>query len=92
MRQNFIGMVINTTARKTAKVRIARQLMHPKVQKPITRHRNFLVHDENEKCSVGDVVRIEACRKLSKRKAFSVAEIVKPAETFTDPETGTVYR
>ncbi|KAJ1959640.1 hypothetical protein IWQ62_004531 [Dispira parvispora] len=92
MRQNFIGMVINTTAIKTAKVRVAHHLLHPKVQKVITRHRNFLVHDEKEKSQVGDIVRIEACQKISKRKAFSIAEIIKPAETYTDNDTGTVYR
>ncbi|KAJ1995016.1 hypothetical protein H4R33_000031 [Dimargaris cristalligena] len=92
MRQNFIGMVVNTAAKKTAKVRVAHQRLHPKVQKIVTRHTNFLVHDAREKCSVGDVVRIEACRKISKRKAFAVAEIIKPADTYTDPETGTVYR
>ncbi|KAJ1978633.1 hypothetical protein H4R34_003135 [Dimargaris verticillata] len=92
MRQNFIGMVVNTAARKTAKVRVAHQHMHPRVHKLITRHTNFLVHDEKGQCKVGDVVRIEACQKLSKRKSFALAEVVKPAETYTDPETGFVYR
>ena len=32
-RQNFIGMVISTAMQKTVKVRVERQVMHPKVQK-----------------------------------------------------------
>ncbi|KAJ1821884.1 hypothetical protein LPJ56_003164, partial [Coemansia sp. RSA 2599] len=47
-----------------------------------------MAHDELEKCKIGDIVRIEHCRKLSRHKSFAVAEIVKPARTWTDPETG----
>ncbi|KAJ2794499.1 hypothetical protein H4S07_006740, partial [Coemansia furcata] len=39
-------------------------------------HKNYLVHDELDQCKLGDVVRIEHCRKVSKRKTFAVAEIV----------------
>jgi small subunit ribosomal protein S17 len=54
----------------------------------ITTHKNYFAHDENEKCHLGDVVRIEACRPLSKMKHFAVAEIVRPARRWRDPETG----
>lgn len=40
-------------------------------------HKNYLVHDEKEACKLGDVVRIEACRPLSKHKHFSVAEVIR---------------
>jgi small subunit ribosomal protein S17 len=40
-------------------------------------HKNYLAHDENQLCGLGDVVRIEACRPLSKHKKFTVAEIVQ---------------
>jgi small subunit ribosomal protein S17 len=38
------------------------------------------------------LVKIEACRKLSKKKAFQVVELVEPARTYTDPDTGAVLR
>jgi hypothetical protein len=39
--------------------------------------KNYLVHDEGELCSTGDVVRIEACRPISTRKHFALAEILQ---------------
>ncbi|CAG8756395.1 30S ribosomal protein S17 [Gigaspora rosea] len=91
-RQNFFGIVVGTAMQKTVKVRVARQFVHPIVRKIITRHKKFLAHDEKEICSLGDVVRIEACRPISKRKSFTVAEIIRPARTWTDPSTGEVKR
>ncbi|KAG5438347.1 hypothetical protein PCANB_002835 [Pneumocystis canis] len=81
MKQNFKGVVISSgLMKKTVKVRVARQVVHPKVQKIITLHKNYLVHDENSICENGDIVRIEACRPLSARKRFSVVEILKKTE------------
>lgn len=81
MRQNFKGIVISSgLMKKTVKVRVARQILHPKVQKMITLHKNYLVHDEGSVCENGDLVRIEACRPLSARKRFSVAEILQKAK------------
>lgn len=88
--QSKIGLVIGTAMNKTIKVRIEKIKMHPLVQKPVKSHVNFLVHDENEDAVVGDVVRIDSCKKISKRKAFSLAEIVKPAARWTD-ENGKVH-
>jgi small subunit ribosomal protein S17 len=45
-----------------------------------------LVHDENEDCVVGDYVKIDACEKISKRKHFTLAEIVKPAQRVLDSQ------
>ncbi|KAG9301668.1 hypothetical protein G9A89_016739 [Geosiphon pyriformis] len=92
MRQIFTGIVVGTAMQKTAKVRVARQCIHPRVKKIITRHKNYLSHDENEDCIVGDVVRIQSCRPLSAKKSFTVIEIVRPAKTWMDPETGDVKR
>ncbi|KAI8988370.1 30S ribosomal protein S17 [Mycotypha africana] len=80
MRQNFIGMVVSNAMQKTVKVKVARQKIHPIVRKTIKSYKNYLVHDEKEACNLGDVVRIEACRPLSKRKHFSIAEILKQAK------------
>ncbi|KAJ2043519.1 hypothetical protein H4S04_006719 [Coemansia sp. S16] len=88
MRHNFIGMVVSTAAQKTVKVRVPKRVMNHHVHKELLMHKNYLVHDELDQCKLGDVVRIEHCRKVSKRKTFAVAEIVKPARTWTDPETG----
>ena len=49
-------------------------------------HKNFLAHDELESCVLGDVVRINACEKISKRKHFTLGEVVIPAARFTDDQ------
>ena len=38
--------------------------------------KDYLVHDEGELCKTGDIVRIEACRPISARKHFALAEIL----------------
>jgi small subunit ribosomal protein S17 len=55
-------------------------------------HKNYLAHDESGGCILGDIVRIQACRPLSKKKHFSVAEVMKKARTYTDPETGKILQ
>ncbi|KAI8340797.1 30S ribosomal protein S17 [Chlamydoabsidia padenii] len=77
MRQNFVGMVVSNAMEKTVKVKVIRQKLHPVVLKTMKTHKNYLAHDENQLCGLGDVVRIEACRPLSKHKKFTVAEIVQ---------------
>ncbi|KAI9331347.1 hypothetical protein BDR26DRAFT_824490 [Obelidium mucronatum] len=76
---------------KTIKVRVAKTRMHPVVLKPVTTHKNFLVHDAKEECVLGDWVQIDSCRKLSKTKNFELAAIVKPAERFLEKETGILH-
>lgn len=54
--------------------------------------KNYLVHDEAEQAVVGDIVAIEyAGRKLSRCKAFALAEIVHAAERYQHPVTGQVF-
>jgi small subunit ribosomal protein S17 len=48
--------------------------MHPLYKKFIRRSKNYAAHDEENACKVGDVVRIEECRPISKRKTWLVVE------------------
>jgi small subunit ribosomal protein S17 len=52
---------------------------HPLYHKRITRTSKFFAHDENENCKVGDLVRIEETRPLSKRKRWIVREVLERA-------------
>ncbi|KAJ9082389.1 hypothetical protein DSO57_1004958 [Entomophthora muscae] len=92
MRQTLIGLVVGTAAKKTVKVCVPRARIDKHVKKEIIIRKNYAVHDETEKCGLGDVIRIEACRPMSKTKRFCVAEIIKPAATYKDPETGVIFR
>jgi small subunit ribosomal protein S17 len=71
-----IGMVTGKKMKKTVTVLVERQVRHPLYKKIIKRKKKFLVHDEYEKCKVGDFVRIIETRPISKRKRWRVLEIV----------------
>ncbi|CAG8555624.1 1189_t:CDS:10 [Acaulospora colombiana] len=90
VRQNFVGIVVGTAMQKTVKVRVARQFVHPKVHKEDMTCQELQIY--NEQCSLGDVVKIEACRPLSKMKSFTVTEILREARTWKNPVTGEVKR
>ncbi|MEO0272522.1 MAG: 30S ribosomal protein S17, partial [candidate division WOR-3 bacterium] len=46
----------------------------------IRRRKKFYVHDENNESRVGDLVRIEETRPLSKLKRWRLVEIIRKAE------------
>ncbi|KAI8997779.1 30S ribosomal protein S17 [Pilobolus umbonatus] len=77
MRQNFVGMVISNAMQKSVRVKVTSHKVHPVVLKTMKTHKNYIAHDENQVCKLGDIVRIEACRPLSKHKHFAVAEIIR---------------
>jgi small subunit ribosomal protein S17 len=76
---------------KTAKVEVVRMLLHPVVLKYYKKRKKYLCHDEKEDCRDGDLVRIKECRPLSKRKHFTIEEIIERAEHYTDPVTGKTF-
>lgn len=61
---------------KTVTVTVERRLLHPKLLKPYIRHKKYLVHDEKNSLSVGDKIIASACRPLSARKRFTLADKV----------------
>ena len=81
MRQSFLGVVVSNAMIKSVRVRVPRTRMHPVVHKMVTKHKNFMAHDNEQQCQLGDVVRIEACRPLSKRKSFVVTEIIRSVQS-----------
>ena len=78
-----IGVVVSDRMKKTVIVLVERPVRHHLYKKIIKRKKKFLVHDEYEKCKVGDVVKIIETRPLSRRKRWRVQEIVglSPSET-----------
>ena len=71
-----MGVVTSDKMRKTVTVLVERPVRHSLYKKIIKRRKKFLVHDEYEKCKVGDIVKIIETRPLSKRKRWRVMEIV----------------
>jgi small subunit ribosomal protein S17 len=73
-RRVLTGRVTSDKMDKTVTVLVARRVMHPLYKKFIRRSKNYAAHDEANLCKVGDTVRIEECRPISKRKTWTVVE------------------
>jgi len=72
----LVGYVTSTANNKTAVVAVPRIFRHRLVDKDIKRRTKMWAHDEFNLCSVGDMVRLQPSRALSKKKAHIVAEII----------------
>ncbi|MCT4574713.1 MAG: 30S ribosomal protein S17 [Alphaproteobacteria bacterium] len=66
------GEVVSDKADKTVTVLVTRQVMHPLYKKFVKKSKKYSAHDEDNSCKVGDVVRIEECAPISKKKKFKV--------------------
>ena len=71
------GAVVSDANDKTITVLVERRFMHPMVKKVVRRSKKYRAHDENNSFKVGDIVRIEECRPISKNKSWTVIENVK---------------
>ena len=72
----LIGTVTSDKTDKTVTVEVERKVKHPLYGKIIRRSKNYHAHDENNQYHVGDVVRIEECRPISKTKTWTVKDEV----------------
>lgn len=80
MRKQRIGRVVSDRMQKTIVVVADRLVKHPRYRKYVRRRTKFYVHDERQQARVGDLVRIEETRPLSKLKRWRLVEIVKRSE------------
>ena len=78
-RQQKLGTVVSDKMEKTVVVQVDRRVMHPLYGKFMKRRSRFMAHDEANACKVGDAVRIEETRPLSRHKRWMVKEILKKA-------------
>lgn len=72
------GRIVSDKMDKTVTVLVERRYMHPIYKKYVRRTDKYAAHDENNAFRIGDLVAIEECRPLSKRKTWTVV---------TDPAT-----
>jgi small subunit ribosomal protein S17 len=78
-RKERVGEVISNKMAKTIVVRVERRFPHPRYKKVVTGYSKFYAHDEKSEAKVGDRVRIEETRPLSKTKRWRLAEILEVA-------------
>ena len=76
-RKVFEGTVISDKMQKTLIVRVTNISKHPKYGRIMKSYNKFKVHDEKSQAKMGDMVRIEETRPLSKDKRFRLVEITK---------------
>jgi small subunit ribosomal protein S17 len=75
-----VGLVVSDKMDKTVVVAVENRSAHSKYGKIVARTKRYKAHDEENKCHVGDRVRIQETRPLSRTKRWNVIEILT-AET-----------
>lgn len=75
--KTIIGKVVSNKMLKTIVVELERQMAHPLYGKYVTKTSKFYAHDESNSANVGDIVKIEFQRPLSKLKRWKLLEIVE---------------
>ena len=69
------GVVVSDKTAKTVTVKVERKIRHPLYGKIVRQSKKFAAHDE-QGCKIGDVVRIEESKPISKTKRWMVIEKV----------------
>ena len=80
-RKQFIGLVVSDKMQKTAVVRVTFTAKHPKYGRITSQDKKFKAHDEKKIAKIGDMVRIEETRPVSKDKFFRITEVIKKLES-----------
>ena len=78
--QTLTGRVVSDKMNKTVTVLVERRVKHPLYGKVVTKSSKYHAHDENNEFKEGDLVEIEACRKLAKTKAYRVTRLIEKAK------------
>ena len=73
------GTVLSNAMDKTAVVAVVDRVRHPRYNKTVQRTTKLFVHDETNDLNVGDKVRVQETRPLSKNKRWRVLDVVERA-------------
>ncbi|HNR72244.1 MAG TPA: 30S ribosomal protein S17 [Verrucomicrobiota bacterium] len=76
-RKQRVGVVIANKMAKTITVEIMRRYPHPQYKKVVTGYKKLYAHDEKGEAKVGDRVRVEETRPLSRTKRWRLVEVVE---------------
>jgi small subunit ribosomal protein S17 len=76
-RKEVVGEVVSSRMAKTIVVKVVRKKAHPFYGRVVSKAKKFYAHDEKNEARVGDVVRLEETRPLSKLKRWQLKEIVR---------------
>ncbi len=76
-RKTRVGEVVSDKMDKTVVVAVTRLVRHPLYGRFVRKTSKFKVHDENNECQTGDVVKIMETRPISKDKRWRLVEVTK---------------
>lgn len=79
-RKEYVGAVLSNKAEKTVTVVVESLYRHPVYGKVVKRRKKFMAHDEENKCNIGDKVKIIETRPLSKKKHWKVIDILESTQ------------
>lgn len=75
-----VGVVVSDRMDKTAVVLVEVLQKHPIYKKYLKRSKKYKVHDEKNQCRVGDTIRFEQVRPISRDKSWKLVEILERAK------------
>jgi small subunit ribosomal protein S17 len=77
LRKTRVGQVVSNKMQKTIVVAVIRRVPHSKFGKIVKRTKKLYAHDEQNQCAVGDLVRVEETKPLSRLKRWQLVEVLK---------------
>ncbi|MCX6728596.1 MAG: 30S ribosomal protein S17 [Candidatus Saccharibacteria bacterium] len=77
MAKTLSGIVTSDKADKTITVTVTSRQTHPIYGKLYSVNRKYMAHDEKNVAKKGDKVTISEIRPVSKRKAFTLVEVIE---------------
>ncbi len=75
--RTIVGVVVSNKMNKSIVVQVERKVKHPQYGKYVKRFTKLVAHDEENASNIGDTVKIEHTRPLSKTKRWKLVEILK---------------
>jgi small subunit ribosomal protein S17 len=87
-RKEVIGRVTSNRMNKTIVVEVTRKKSHPMYGRVISIGKKYYAHDEKNEAHIGDFVRLEETRPLSKLKRWRLKEILRKTALVPEGPTG----
>lgn len=78
--RTIVGVVVSNKMNKSIVVQVERKVKHPQYGKYVKRFTKLVAHDEENTSNMGDTVKIEQSRPLSKTKCWKLVEVLKREE------------
>lgn len=79
-RKERIGIVVSDKMDKTIVVAVKDKAKHPLYKKTINKTMKLKAHDEENECGIGDTVKVQETRHLSKDKCWRLVEVIEKAK------------